>query len=87
MKNWYMMTQAEREKAIHQHKRLTTPLPDLETIRNDFEVCWSGGLPDRCIECSYHNHGCVRELEADALDIINVQAARIKELEEALNRG
>lgn len=87
MKPWYRMSYREQEKYLHEQKRKEIPVPDIDAIRKGFEVCLGGGLPDRCVKCPYHNNGCSSELHRDALDLINIQAARIAELEEALKRG
>lgn len=87
MKSWYRMTYREQEKYLHELKRKKIPVPDVDAIRKGFEVCLSGGLPQRCVECPYHNNGCSSELDRDALDLINILETRNKQLEEALNRG
>ena len=86
-RNWGRMKSEDVDLAFHHQKQETEPLPDVDKVRKGFEVCWSGGLPQRCVECPYHRNGCNRELEYDALDIIEAQAARIAELEEAVKRG
>ena len=87
MKPWYRMSYREQEQYFYEQKRKEIPVPDIGAIRKGFEVCLGGGLPDRCVKCPYHNNGCSSELDRDALDLINIQAARIAELEEALKSG
>ena len=81
MKPLWQMSSREIEEMEHKQKRETIPLPSLDTVRKAFEVCFSGGLPQRCVECPYHRNGCTSERERDAMDIINAQAERIAQLE------
>ena len=82
-----MKTWQEEMRELHIRKRATQSPPDVETVRKVFERCWSDGLPRRCMECPYRNRGCTRELEMDALDIIEAQAAMIKTLREKKERA
>lgn len=45
----------------------------LEEVIKGFEVCLSGGLPDRCHECPYHRDGCAVLLQKDALELLKIQ--------------
>lgn len=45
----------------------------LEEVIKGFEVCLSGGLPDRCHVCPYHRNGCALLLQKDALELLKAQ--------------
>lgn len=75
-----MKTWQDEMRELHIRKRAMQSPPEVETIKKVFERCWSVGLPRRCMECPYCNRGCTRELEMDAMDIIEAQAEMIKEL-------
>ena len=49
-------------------------MPDLEKVIKGIEICLSFGLPDRCVECTYHRNGCDQKKEQDALELL--RAAR-----------
>lgn len=51
-------------------------MPDLEKVIKGIEICLSGGLPDRCVECPYHNNGCDQQKMCDALELL--RCARLK---------
>ena len=55
---------------------------------NDIIKALECRVKDKCPECPYfHSYPCdkCRNMQTDALDLINRQKARIKELEERLN--
>lgn len=45
----------------------------VDEVINGLEVCLSGGIPQRCKECPYHDGRCSRELMKDALELLKKQ--------------
>lgn len=45
-------------------------MTDREKVIMGTEICLSGGLPQRCIECPYHNDGCDRQRMIDTLKLL-----------------
>lgn len=48
-------------------------MTDREKIIKGTEICLSGGTPQRCIECPYHNDGCDRQRMIDTLELLKEQ--------------
>lgn len=48
-------------------------MSDREKVIMGTEICLSGGLPQRCIECPYHNDGCDRQRMIDTLKLLKEQ--------------
>lgn len=46
---------------------------DREKVIRGTEICLSGGLPKRCIECPYHHDGCDRQRMIDTLEVLKEQ--------------
>ena len=46
---------------------------DREKVIRGTEICLSGGLPQRCIECPYHNDGCDQQRMIDTLKLLKEQ--------------
>ena len=46
--------------------------PDLEAVIKGTEICLSGGLPDRCVECPYHHNGCDHQRMKDSLTLLRL---------------
>ena len=46
---------------------------DREKVIRGTEICLSGGLPQRCIECPYHHDGCDRQRMIDTLEVLKEQ--------------
>lgn len=51
-------------------------MTDLENVIKGIEICLSGGLPERCVECPYHRNGCDQQKMRDALTLLRL--ARLK---------
>ena len=43
----------------------------LDKVIKGTEVCLSGGLPQRCVECPYHHDGCDHKRMRDSLILLN----------------
>mgnify|MGYP006988875893 CR=1 FL=1 len=43
---------------------------DQKKVIKGFEICLSGGLPQRCRECPYHGQTCNLALMRDALSLL-----------------
>lgn len=59
-------------------------MTDREKVIMGTEICLSGGLPQRCIECPYHNDGCDRQRMIDTLKLLKEQEAKWIEYPECL---
>lgn len=46
-------------------------MTDIEKVLRGTEICLSGGLPERCSDCPYHNAGCDHQRMKDTLVLIN----------------
>ena len=55
-------------------------MTDREKVIKGFEVCLSGGLPGRCVECPYQGMECTYNKMKDALRILKEQEEHRKGL-------
>jgi hypothetical protein len=60
-------------------------MPDREKVIKGTEICLTGGAPQRCLECPYHNDGCDRQRMQGTLELLKEQEAEIRQLRLALD--
>lgn len=55
-------------------------MADIEKVIKGTEVCLSGGLPERCVDCPYHHAGCDQQRMRDSVTLINELVEGIEKL-------